>query len=145
MQAECERLTNLLVKHDPLKALEKNLQRMQRENNLVEIQFDSEASSDSDSDIEAAKKEMKENAKLEVKKAPDVLIDFMLAYEDKVKMYEQEKIKKLKEKGETITIDKKKERQTPAFLVDYINQPAQSQIADVEEPSVAQSKKKAKK
>jgi len=112
---------------------------------LVEIQFDSEASSDSDSDIEAAKKEMKENAKLEVKKAPDVLIDFMLAYEDKVKMYEQEKIKKLKEKGETITIDKKKERQTPAFLVDYINQPAQSQIADVEEPSVAQSKKKAKK
>ena len=94
MQAECERLTNLLGKYDPLKALEKNLQRMQRENNLVEIQFDSEASSDSDSDIEAAKREMKENAKLEVKKTPDVLIDFMLAYEDKVKMYEQEKIKK---------------------------------------------------
>lgn len=25
MQAECERLTNLLLKHDPLKTLEKNL------------------------------------------------------------------------------------------------------------------------
>ena len=69
----------------------------------------------------------------------------MLAYEEKVKAYEQEKIRKLKERGETITIEKKKERQMPTFLQEYMNQPAQLTVSDEAKPTDNLNKKKLRK
>ena len=85
-------------------------------NDFQQQDLASGSSSDQDSDSDCPDKENeKKNEYEEVLQQPDALYEFMIEYEKKVQRYEDEKRRKLIERGETIIPDVKQKKKAFKF------------------------------